>query len=234
MSTPSSVLSAEQRAWQYWFDDGLPSIVAGVGCLFCALFFAYDHSQNSTPVSIALCFVGLLLYAAILLFNRQITEWLKSRITYPRTGYAQPPYAEADAPPPTIISLSLQGSDSKRSANIERLASYRKWQLVFMCAVIAVATIAMMFIANRWICALAGLAMGLALWVWGRKVQRMSWIILGGFPAIGLYMAGFQVDRRVGAARVTFFLAGAGLLLVLDGVLRLVRYLRANPRTAQS
>jgi hypothetical protein len=235
MPLPSLVLSAEQRAWQYWFDDGLPTLVAGVGCLFAALFFAYDRSQNSTHVSIVLGFTGLLVYGVVLLFNREIVDCLKSKITYPRTGFIQPPYfAEEASSSIDLTTLSMLGVDAKRSADIDRLHAYRKQRLLFVCLVIAAGAAAMMFVRSAWVCALAGVAMALALWVWGHKVQRLSWIIIGGFPIIGFYLAVFQAGRLVGPDRITFFLAGAGIVLVLDGALTLFRYLRANPPPAQS
>jgi len=36
MACPSPVLSAEQRSWHYWFDDGLPSLLTGIACLLLA------------------------------------------------------------------------------------------------------------------------------------------------------------------------------------------------------
>ena len=230
-SSPTPLLNAEQRAWQYWFDDGLPTLVAGVGCLLAAVFFAYDESRNATPLTIAVTFIALLLYVAVLLFHRYVLDWLKTKITYPRTGYVQPPYfAEEASAPLETVSLSLQGADAKRSSDIERLHTYRKQRLMFLCVVVAMATIAMMFVQNRWICALAGILMAVALWTWGRKVQRLSWVILGGFPFVGFYMTLFQAHRVVGVRRVAYFLAGAGVVLILDGALTLLRYLRVNPR----
>ncbi len=233
-SSPSSVYSAAQRAWQYWFDDGLPTLIAGIGCLLVAIFLAYDHSSNSTPLTVAICFTALVLYGAVLLFERQIVEWLKARITYPRTGYAQAPYFVEDSSQPLdLLALSMQGSDAKRPSDIERLHKYRKQRLVLTCVVAAVATGAMMFLQNRWICAAAGIAMALALWFWGRKVQRVSWLILGGFPLVGFLLAIFMSDRLPGSERIAYFLAAAGVIFILDGALTLFHYLHAHPRPSQ-
>ena len=70
--------------------------------------------------------------------------------------------------------------------------------------------------------------------MWGRKVYRLSWIVLGGLPFVGFYMAVFQADHIVGPDRIAFFLGGAGLILVLDSALTLLRYLRANPQPTRT
>jgi hypothetical protein len=71
---------------------------------------------------------------------------------------------------------------------------------------------------------------GLAFWIWGRKVYRLSWLVVGGFPVMGLALALLFGDRVYGFDRVTYFLVVAGALLVLDGAIALVRYLHLNPR----
>jgi len=234
-SSPSPVLSAEKRAWQYWFDDGVPTLVAGIGCLLGALFFAYDRSQNSTLLSVAIGFGAMLLYSCILIFQRQMIDWLKSKITYPRTGYTQPPYLDEQVSQPLDFMTAVQkAAEGESAAEMVRLREFRKQRVLLTCAAVGAAAIAMMYIQNRWICALAGVVMGLAFWVWGRGVYRLSWIVIGGFPFMG-FMLGMVFGERVhGSDRVTYFLFAAGVLLVLDGGLTLLRYLRANPRTAQS
>lgn len=41
MDTKSST-AAQRRAWNYWFEDGLPTLVGGVGCLFFGLCFMFS------------------------------------------------------------------------------------------------------------------------------------------------------------------------------------------------
>lgn len=233
--SPSSVLAAEQRAWHYWFADGLPTLVAGVGCLLLAVCLGYDHTNDSSPFTMALALVGLFLYGAVLLFQSQIIEWLKIRITYPRTGYTNPPYfADETSKPVNILALSMQRADTKLAADIERLRKDRTQRLLLACVVVALAAAAMMFIQNRWICAVAGVVLALAVWIWGRKDQHFSWVVLGGFPFMGFILAIFFADHIPGLQRVIYFLGAAGVIFILDGALSLFRYLRQNPLPRQT
>jgi len=68
-SSPSPVLSAEQRAWQYWFDDGLPTLVAGVGCLLVAAFLAYDRGPDRIAFFLGGTGLILVLDGALTLFR---------------------------------------------------------------------------------------------------------------------------------------------------------------------
>ena len=225
-SSPSPVLSAEQRAWRYWFDDGLPILLTGIGFLLGALLFSNDHSENSTPLTISVCLGALLLYCALLIFQRQIIDWLKSKITYPRTGYVHPPHFE-QAPE------RLDGEE-QRPAELEVLHEYRKQRILLTCAAVGAASFAMVYIQNRWTCTVAGFVIAMALWLWARKVYRLSWIVIGGLPFIGFFLSVVIADRFHGYDRITYFLFAVGALLVVDGTLTLVRYLRRNPRPAQS
>jgi hypothetical protein len=236
MSQPQSIiLDAERRAWAYWFADGLPTLTAGVGSLSIAFFLLYSRHRAATPLSVGVLLIALGLYGAILLRHRQIVEWLKSKITYPRTGYASPPYFTDDTTLPVdFIALSLQGADAKWAKDIDRVQKDRKRQMIFTVAMVLVATLGMMFIANRWICGAAGVAIAAALWMGVRKDERLSWIVLAGFPFIGFYMTVFMANHVVGPDRVAYFLAGSGMLFLLDGAVALIRYLRRNPGTARS
>jgi ABC-type cobalamin transport system permease subunit len=86
------VLEAQQRCWSYWFIDGLPSLVAGPSCLIMALFLLAAQLRPTRPLTITFAIAALLLYPLMLFRMKQVIEWLKVRITYPRTGYTAPPY----------------------------------------------------------------------------------------------------------------------------------------------
>jgi hypothetical protein len=229
-SSPPPLLSAEHRAWLYWFDDGLPTLVAGLGFLFAGVAFAYDHSQNSTYVNLAVGFVAMLLYCSILLFHRQMIDWLKAKITYPRTGYAQPPFLGEAVPPPTSLTAAVNhAEEGQGTAEMMRLREYRRQRVLLLCGAVALASFAMIYFRNRWACALAGVVTGLAFWMWGRKVYRLSWLVVAGFPVVGVGLTLLFGDRVYGFDRVTYFLIAAGALLVLDGVTALVGYLHVDP-----
>lgn len=235
----SPVLDAERRAWNYWFVDGLPNLVAGLLCLLLAsisfLLSGPHHVRSRLLITLAVIVFGI--FAAVFLRFRQTLEWLKARITYPRTGYTAPPYFALtfDASPPadlTMLNLSEavnQGILPNASeAERERQDRYRRLWLtlaVFVAAVLCAA-----FIHERWICGVLGTAAGLGIWLTTRKNERMSWAVAFGLPFAGMYMFMFRGSNPgLNIERLGSFLAGMGLVLTLTGAISLIRYLRRNP-----
>lgn len=234
----SPVLDAERHAWNYWFVDGLPNLVAGLLCLLLAsisFLIAGSHHVPS-PLVITLTVIAFGIFIAVFSRFRQTLEWL-ARITYPRTGYTAPPYFTLtyDAPLPsdlTMLNLSKavnQGILPNASeAERERQDRYRRLWLtlaVFVAAVLCAATI-----HERWICGVLGTVAGLGIWLTTRKNERMSWAVAFGLPFAGMYMFIFSGSNPELTIECRgFFLAGIGLVLTLTGAVGLIRYLRRNP-----
>ena len=82
---------AGRRAAAYWFIDGLPEIFFGV------LYIAFGsiglvwgfHLKN--PWSTVALLTMLVAFMLIFSKDRAILDYLKARVTYPRTGYVSPP-----------------------------------------------------------------------------------------------------------------------------------------------
>jgi|HubBroStandDraft_1064217.scaffolds.fasta_scaffold04978_5 hypothetical protein len=200
----SPVLDAEQRARNYWFLDGLPNLVTGMVLLLMGFALLAGQMKPERPLLVGVSLVAVVLYLTFALRIRQVVEWLKARITYPRTGYTAPPYLTED---------SALSPGRKR----------RAWVLIgFMVGVILVTR----FVESRWICLAVGLLAGVSLWLAIRKSEKVSWIDLLTFPVVGSCLTVFPVAPR---DRLPFFVLGAGLALALSGTLRLVQYLRRNP-----
>jgi hypothetical protein len=228
-SSPSPILDAGQRAWRYWFADGLPTMVAGLCSLSFGFSMLYSRQRAETPLSVAVSLAALGLYGAILLRHREIVEWLKTRVTYPRTGYVRPPFAsEYTTPPLTLLALSTRGTDATRQEQAQRVHSDRKRRMVLVLALVLLVGVGMMVVENRWVFSAAGIVIAAALWV-ARKEHRLSSIVLLGFPFLGFYMTIFLASRVTGADHIAYFLVGGGVLFMLDGAIALVRYIVRNP-----
>jgi|GEM_PF-2285565 hypothetical protein len=229
------IRETEERAWRYWFSDGLATLVAGFTCLLIAWFLLLNGHKPATPFSIGVTFVLLGMYFVFLLRQRQIVEWLKSRITYPRTGYVRTPYfGEDESQSLDLTVLSMGGADATREQEWKRVHEDRKRRAVLAIVLSAGAMIALLLIRNPWICALTGAALSAALWIGARKDQRLSWIVLAGFPFLGVYLTIFRYGNAPGPDRAAYFLAGAGILFVAEGAVTLIRYLRKNPRPREN
>lgn len=214
--------AAQQRAWNYWFEDGLPTLVGGLGCVFFGLSFIFDHSLFRL--------VLVAIYGVFLLRHQPIVEWLKARVTYPRTGYVTPPYSPQGqlAPLPDLGGLSPQ-ADPARAEKAASEQDERKKRMILVITMVCAAILATMFIDRPWIYAAAGLVLALALWIMNGKDFRLSWFAIGGIPLIGILLAISPPDVLTPAHRLGYFVFACGLWIVADGVVSLVRHLSRNP-----
>jgi len=219
-SNSSPTLEASERAWRYWFADGFTNLLVGTGILLMSYCLLDPPRWPPKPLPFAAWALALFLYVSSMVRHRQIVEWLKARMTYPRTGYVQPPQ---DCPE-GIPGLSLRGA-STRSPEAAQLYSSRRQTTYLMLGLTIVAAIAMVAIHQRWVWTAAGLIVGIAMAI-ARRQYRMTWIVPVGFPIVGLLTTLYVTSREKSPA---VFLVGWGVLFVLDGGSALIRYLLQNP-----
>ncbi len=236
----SPVLDAERRAWSYWFVDGLPNLVAGlISLLLAVAFVLLSHQRhNKSLVLFASAAILTLVYILVFARFRQTIEWLKARITYPRTGYAAPPTFTStlsEPLPADVVMLNLGRStrpgilpdtEEMIAANQER-----RWWVMIALIIYAAAFLSAAFVHQPWICGVLGVIASLGTWMMTRKNERASWALAFGLPYAGMFIftiAG-PYNKHLRVDRLGFFLAGAGLMLAATGAVALVRYLKHNP-----
>ena len=219
------ILHAKQRTWQYWFADGFNHLLLGLALLsisICDLFPPPRHAFWQ----LGLCAVLLGLYVALILCQRQILDWLKTKITYPRTGYVQSPF-DPMLGTTGMVELGLGASDERR-AEAERLAADHRKRLLLAASLAVLGSFAMLFIENRWAPTVVSVLLALALWAL-RKRERVSWITIVGLPVLGICMTIFVAPGAYPPHRMAWLIAGWGALFVLEGAIALTRYLLHNP-----
>jgi len=88
MKTETSKI--EQRIRRYWYSDGIGELTGGGVFLLLALYFAGQEyaGRESLAGGLLQAFFVVLLIGSILL-GRKLISWLKTRLTYPRTGYVE-------------------------------------------------------------------------------------------------------------------------------------------------
>ena len=224
---PLNVSDAKQQAWQYWFVDGLSHLLLGIAILSISICTLYPPRPRAFW-QLAIWAAMLTLYVALMIRQRHILEWLKTKITYPRTGYVQSPFDVTDlAASPNIIELGLTAGDERRAEARRLLVAQRK-QLSLAAALAVAGSLAMLLTESRWVYTVMGVLFALALWVL-RRNEKVSWIAIVGLPILGICMTVFFVPGSYPANRVAWFMAGWGGLFVLDGTIALTRYLLRNP-----
>jgi hypothetical protein len=214
------VLDAERRAWSYWFVDGLFNILSGTGFLLLAASFGIDKKRSTLNFVIAAC--CYFLYLAIILRRERILDWLKSRVTYPRTGYVPYPYK----PPSAITELRIDDPEPETPPDVRRARRNRTLRSLTGMLGFGVALALLAIVNTPWICLVASVLFGFALCSMNARGMNLSWIVVLGMPFVGLCMSLLQIVRF---QRANALMAGAGIVLLIDGTVTLIRYLRRNP-----
>lgn len=216
--------SPGRRAAAYWFEDGFPDIVFGVSlglsALAALLWYAYVPA-GARKAYFAVVAVGFLLY---FWKERGILEILKSRFTYPRTGYAQPPEEMEEGRRNALTTLSL-GPERPGSQNVTLFRQRTVMTVFWFCYLIWNPQ-------GRWQVPVMMLALAIALYVMNRKSEHpYAWwsvLILALLGALFL-LTSIPVPF---APLLALLLTGAWL--TAQGVAALAGYLHANPRASRS
>jgi hypothetical protein len=222
-STP--ILQAKRRARDYGGADGLPTIFDGLCWLLFASFFIYVVRTHHWML--ALCTL-LPLFLMLIFCGDAVVEKLRTRITYPRTGYVRPP--EPDMPP-SLISLSITREPTPEEAEAQNLQQGSKLDLVtkilgmlFLISLSWLYTSAIFGGSSRpgWIVLILVAMNRLAQ---SRK-DKLAWIDVIGLISAGFAIAALPIGVR---DRIIFMFATPGVLITLRGTLTLLYYLFRNP-----
>jgi hypothetical protein len=214
-------VSYGRRAASYWFVDGLPEIVLGLTLVaIAALEFLWRAfmPQGWNKLDWLIAGAGFIGY---FLTERRILDFLKSHLTYPRTGYVQPP-EEAELRKPILTTLSLR-PEPPPSENVT-LFPWRTVGLIWW--------VFWFFMVNgnlsgRWVVPVMMPVLAVLLYAVNRNSERpyrwwSSLILALTGPAFLLADIPVRLRRPVP-------LLLAGVWLLAEGGCALVRYLRENP-----
>jgi hypothetical protein len=215
-----------RRAAAYWFADGLPEMVAGFGFLAfgaCAIWF--DHlQQHSWPERAAFLAIELVSIAVIFVCGRSISVYLKSRVTFPRTGYVRPPLDwDRVSQRETVVGLGLAGEQARPDQNV---TSFRSSTI----SVVVLGNVVAGVIGNPVGLPLAMSTVAVLLYVLNRDSERpYSWMSVLPLPAAGLLAMRMDMGRDANAWTAVVI---GGAWLAAQGCWRLVGYLRRHPHCA--
>lgn len=213
--------SPGRRAAANWFIDGLPEIVTGLEFAMLGGMASWLLQQ---PLRFEKLLAGGILFLLILLVNggdRNITEFFKARVTYPRTGYVQPPmHAEELQRSEPVVSLAHLPN--------ENVTDFRRRTVtVFFFGWILPGAI-----NPPWGLPVAMSATALALYLLNRHSERpYRWWYTFFLPAAGLLWMSLDSSHGEGDLLRQFrVFVIAGLWLSAQGAWTLYGYLRRNPR----
>lgn len=197
---------AAQRTRRYWYEDGLWEIASGLIILVLGASFFVKQllppgpmSRNFAALAMPVIVIGGLLLA------RRLVSMVRSRITYPRTGYV------AYRPPSTVRSMA--------SASIGAAVA----------AIIA--ALAVIPAARAWTALVDGIVFAIAFLYIARYVGLVRFYALGVVSILagaGAFLTGLDYDDGF-----AFFFSVVGISLIASGSIALRSYLGRTPPIAQ-
>jgi hypothetical protein len=211
--------SSGRRAAAYWFSDGLPEVAFGSAMtLLGGLGFAWVVWLPYRWMGVAFVLTAGWFFA-LYIWDRKILDAIKARLTYPRTGYAQPP-ADGHPEGQYIVTLNTAINPSpKRNVTAFRMSTVDMF---------IVGTMLTEVLRAPWSIAVMMPAVA-SLIYWGHRWSEYpySWwsALLLGLSGIPFYC--MRLPLR--AEAVLPILLG-GVWLFCRGAWRLIQYLRHNPR----
>lgn len=219
MKNESSKLIASpgQRAASYWFVDGLPEFVFGLALLTFGTSALVARIYAPSPWMkgyFAVVAVGFIL---LMWKYDEILDFVKSRVTYPRTGYVQPP---EESEPSDLITLSLRPGPPAG----ENVTSFKRRTMVLIWLLLMAGSNLQ---PGRWALPIVMLTFAVALYVANRGSARpYRWWSVVILALTGLICLWVDVPPRLQPLLPLWFVGG---WLLAHGTWRLVNYLRENP-----
>jgi hypothetical protein len=243
---------ADRRAKEYWLSDGIPALVFGAAyivlfleiCACFALLYLIPHVGSNWLWFFNSAFVAspvaiFLSVAWFGLWQEDIIEFIKSRTTYPRTGYVAPPSywtekeEEKDSPPGTLLGAVLRwiGHLPVFESGLGRRLRTWLW-ILFWTWLLGIFQPSWLPTKLRWVFIVAwALPSPASFREFRRKVatHKREWTKGFGFTfGVLVVVIGFLWKQHPTFGMVLFLLS-PGIFLMLGGAIELTRYLRRNP-----
>jgi hypothetical protein len=216
-------VSPGRRAASYWFADGLPDILAGTTLLVFGLpglWWGIHLSKSATQPDFFLIAGGVLL---LYWKEREILDFLKSRLTYPRTGYVQPPQDLSESGLPNTLTVLAWKPWPQPDENVTHFKTRTVMVVFWWCSIFLIRDAPW----NRWYTPLAMPVLAAALYVWNRRSEHpYRWWSALILALTGPALMWVDVPTRLQPLLMPLL---AGGWLVAEGACTLFRYLRANP-----
>jgi hypothetical protein len=222
MSTLGQTLQrAKESHRENWESDGISAILGGVVILLVGTTF-YEAARGNHLAGLISPWLPVAFLVLFPWIKKKAIELIKRRVSYPRTGYSAPPnYVESaqenkNLTLPTLLDPSTQTQQ-------EPVGIRGNFGVPLLLHAIAAAAAYGVFLADdRWFCLLAAIMAGL----YSYQINRDRWFRHLGIAFVFAVMFVANITRR---ERFWYFLVGFGFVLIGDGALRLVRFLRENP-----
>jgi hypothetical protein len=206
----SQISDVEKRVKRYWYTDGIGELIGGGMFILLGIYFGLQEflGQNSLVSGVLQISLILVMIGGMAVSRRLITS-LKTRLTYPRTGYVEYQMDE------------------------RKMKSRRIWVilLAFMISVMTMVFVRLFDFFDS-IVAVTGVAVGLILMILRAKSSGLARFYVLGAVSIVLGLA-LSVSELPHGYSLGLFYGLMGVTFMLSGGLTLRRYLEENPLPAE-
>ena len=198
------VSSVEQRIRRYWYVDGIGELIGGgvfvlLGLYFCAQQYFGDRSLLGGVLQSGF----VLIFIGGILLGRRLINTLKTRITYPRTGYVE--YEKKDGIQRRTLAMAVAVVIAMLSVIITR----RLDRIDAMVAITGVLVAIILLVKQAW----------------SSRVRRFYML---SFASLLLGMA-LSISGLPRGYNLGTFYGLMGIIVMISGAITLARYLRENP-----
>lgn len=196
----------EKRVRRYWYTDGIAELASGGMFLLLGLYFGVlGYFEEGSLVSVILQVSMVLVMVGGAFGVRWLVNTLKSRLTYPRTGYVEYRVNEKDAKMRRYVVMAVAMSFAIASIVLIDFIRGLESMVLFTGVIVGV-----IFIALR-----------------GKSSGLTRFYLLGGLSIVlGITLA-FSKLSQVYSLSLFYGLLGIGILI--SGALVMRQYLDENP-----
>ena len=201
-----NVSQIERRVKGYWYTDGIGELIGGCLFILLAIYFFLQSflDKDSTLINLLQASLALLVIIGVFV-SRWVINRLKTRLTYPRTGYVEYRVDQHNLGRRRIVVLILGGLVAAMIVGLAKMVG-----------------------STSWIPAATGLIVAVFLFiVQGGTAGQYRFYILGAVSivaGIALSFSGLSEGFALG-----YYYGLLGLAFVTSGGLVLRRYLQENP-----
>jgi hypothetical protein len=207
----NNLSDVEQRVKRYWFTDGIGELIGGGMFILLGVYFALQEflGQNSLLSGILQVSLVLVMIGGMYV-SRRLINALKTRVTYPRTGYVEYRVDERN------------------------MKARRIWVVILAFTISALTMVFVrMFQFFDSIVAITGLAVGLVLVILRAKSAGLARFYVLGAVSIVLGLV-LSISQLQNAYSLGLFYGAMGVCFIISGGLTLRRYLEENPLPADA
>jgi len=207
----NNLSDVEQRVKRYWYTDGIGELIGGGMFVLLGMYFALQEvlGQNSMVGGILQASLVLLMIGGTFI-SRRLVNTLKTRLTYPRTGYVEYQVDERGTRGRRILAVILAFVVSGLTIAFARLFQ-------FFDSIVAV----------------TGVIVALILVVLRAKSSGLTRFYVLGAASLVLGFA-LSLSGLPNGYSLGLFYGLMGVCSLISGGLTLRRYLQENPMPAET